>query len=52
MRTHLPDNKTIISTFKLNIKEISDDNGNNSVTIFVYEIRTSPTNTNMLKDLL
>ena len=33
-------------------KEVSEINENERVTTFAYEIRTSPTNANMLKDLL
>ena len=33
-------------------KEVGDGNENERVTTFAYEIRTSPTNANMLKNLL
>ena len=44
--------KIVIPTFDLYSKEIGDDNGNERVTAFTYEIRTSPDNANMLKNLL
>ena len=39
--------KIVIPTFDLYSKEVGDGNGNERVTIFAYEIRTSPTNSNM-----
>ena len=33
-------------------KELGDENGNERETTFAYEIRTSPTNANMLNNLL
>ena len=44
--------KIVIHAFNLYSKEVGDGNGNERVTIFAYEIRTSPTNANMLKKLL
>ena len=44
--------KIVIPTFDLYSKEIGDGNGNVRTTNFAYEIRTSPRNTNMLKNLL
>ena len=43
--------KIVIPTFDLYSKEVGDGNGNERVTQFAYEIRTSPTNANMLKNL-
>ena len=39
-------------TFALYGKETGDGNGNERVTIFVWEIRISPNNTNILNNLL
>ena len=44
--------KIIIPAFDLYSKEVGDGNGNERVTTFAYEIRTSPKNANMLKNLL
>ena len=44
--------KIVIPAFDLCSKEVGDGNGNERVKTFVYEIRTSPTNANMLKNLL
>ena len=44
--------KIILPAFDLYSKEVGDGNGNERVTIFAYEIRTSPKNANMLKNLL
>ena len=44
--------KIVIPAFDLYSKEVGDGNGNEKVTTFAYEIRTSPTNANMLKNLL
>ena len=44
--------KIVIPAFDLYSKEVGNGNGNERVTIFAYEIRTSPTNSNMLKNLL
>ena len=44
--------KIVIPAFDLFSKKVGDGNGNERVTIFAYEIRTSPTNANMLKKLL
>ena len=44
--------KIIIPAFDLYSKEVGDGNGNERVTTFAYEIRTSPDNANMLKNLL
>ena len=41
-----------IPAFDLYSKEVGDVNGNERVTIFVYKIRTSPDNPNILKNLL
>ena len=38
--------------FDLYSKEIGDGNGNERVATFTYEIRTSPNNANMLKNIL
>ena len=44
--------KNVIPDFDLYSKEIGDGNGNERVTTFAYKIRTSPSNSNMLKNLL
>ena len=44
--------KIVISAFDLYSKEIGDGNENERVTTYAYEIRISPNNTNMLKNLL
>ena len=44
--------KIVIPTFDLYSKEIGDGNGHECITTFAYEIRTSPNNANMLKNLL
>ena len=44
--------KIVIPVFDLCSKEVGDGNRNERVKTFVYEIRTSPTNANMLKNLL
>ena len=44
--------KIVIPVFDLYSKEIGDGNGNERVTTCAYEIRTSPNNANMLKNLL
>ena len=44
--------KTILPAFDIYSKDVDDGNGNERVTIFAYEIRTSPKNANMLKNLL
>ena len=44
--------KNLIPVFDLYSKELGDGNGNERVTTFAYESRTSPTNANMLKNLL
>lgn len=44
--------KIVIPAFDLYYKEIGDGNGNERVSTFSYEIRTSPNNANMLKNLL
>ena len=44
--------KIVIPAFDLYSKEIGDGNGNERITTFAYEIRTSPSNANMLKNLL
>ena len=44
--------KIVTPAFDLYSKEVGDENGNERVTTFTYEIRTSPTNANMLKNLL
>ena len=44
--------KIVIPAFDLCSKEVGDGNGNERVTTFAYEIRTSPTNNNMFKNLL
>ena len=44
--------KIVIPAFDLYSKEIGDGNGNERITTFVYKIRTSPSNTNMLTNLL
>ena len=44
--------KIVIPVFDLYIKAISDGNGNERVTTYAYEIRTSFNNGNMLKNLL
>ena len=44
--------KIIIYAFDIYNKKIGDGNGTERVTNFSYEIRTSPDNTNMLKNLL
>ena len=44
--------KIVIPAFDLYSKEVGDENGNERVTTFAYEIRTSPTNANILKNLL
>ena len=41
--------KIVIPAFDLYSKEIGDGNGNERITTFAYEIRTSPSNANMLK---
>ena len=41
--------KIVIPTFDLYSKEIGDGNGQERITTFAYEIRTSPSNANMLK---
>ena len=43
--------KIVIPTFDLYSKKIGDGNGHERITTFVYEIRTSPNNANMLKHL-
>ena len=43
--------KVVIPAFDLYSKE-GDGNGNERVTTFAYEVHTSPTNTNMLENLL
>ena len=44
--------KIVIPAYDLYGKEIGDGNGNDRVTTYAYEIRTSPTNANMLKNIL
>ena len=44
--------KIVIPTFNLYSKEIGDGNGNERVTTYAYEIKTSPNNANTLKNLL
>ena len=44
--------KIVLPVFDLYNKEVQDGNGNERVTTFTYEIRTSPDNANMLKNLL
>ena len=44
--------KIVIPAFDLYIKEVGDGNGNERVTTYAYEIRKSPNNANMLKNLL
>ena len=44
--------KIVILAFDLYSKEVRDRNGNKRVTMFAHEIRTSPDNANMLKNLL
>ena len=44
--------KIVIPAFDLYSKEVGDGNGNERVTTFAYETRTSPNNANMLKNLL
>ena len=44
--------KIVIPAFDLYSKETGDGNGNERITTFAYEIRTSPSNANMLKNLL
>ena len=40
----------VIPAFDLYSKEVGERNGNERVTTFAYEIRSSPTNANMLKN--
>ena len=42
----------VIPAFGSYNKQLGDDNGNDRITTFAYEIRTSPTNKNILKNLL
>ena len=44
--------KIVIPAYDLYGKEIGDGNENDRVTTYAYEIRTSPTNANMLKNIL
>ena len=44
--------KIVIPAFDLYSKKIGDGNGNERITSFAYEIRTSPSNANMLRNLL
>ena len=44
--------KIVIPAYDLYGKEIGDGNGHDRVTTHAYEIRTSPTNANMLKKIL
>ena len=44
--------KIVIPAFDLYSKEVGNGNGNERVSTFTYEIRTSPDNANILKNLL